>query len=450
MSWNLFQKIANYLIMYGSDITMVYSSLLKWTQKQLNIQTDIVLLPIIVLLVLFAVFGMLSGIIGIMVGRRLVNQPKPAVSAGLTNNPATNNRKSSGEFNYSVLWLFANLILMIASFVLLNRTTWIFWSIFITGTIILWSFRYKRALRQLSRPKFWIFFVLITLLTAFVFTKAQNGEDKLAEGLLTGIQMNFRAALVIFGFSVIGTELYNPVIRRFFSATSFRNLPLALELSAESLPAFIANIPDLKSLMKNPVDVFHKVISQAEMRLSEIRDKPAGGVKVFIITGPVGGGKTTYAANLVRVFKEKGIVVQGILSVKIMTDDGKRGYDIVNVLTDERVPFLREDRGCGDQRVGRFTICDSGLEEGRRILLSAESLSDRLTLIDEIGFLELNGNGWADGLERLLDKPAATIIITTRLSLLEKVRKKWKLDDSRVFDIRDTDYLSAAHEMTGD
>jgi nucleoside-triphosphatase THEP1 len=449
MSWNLFQKIANYLIMYGADITMVYSSLLKWTQKQLNIQTDIVWLPIIVLLVLFTIFGMISGITGIMVGKRLLRQPGPAASAGLKNNTVHNSRTSSGEFNYSVFWLFGNIILMIASFVLLNTTKWIFWSTFITGIIIIWSVRYKRALRQLSRPKFWIFFVLITLLTAFVFTKAQDGVNRLTEGLLTGIQMNFRAALVIFGFSVIGTELYNPVIRSYFSSTSFRNLPLALELSAESLPAFIANIPDLKSLMRNPVDVFHKVISQAEIRLSEIKDKPVERTKVFIVTGPVGGGKTTFTESLVRTFKENGIAVQGIISRKIMSEDGKRGYNIVNVLTNEREPFLREDNNCGDRKVGRFTICNKGLEEGKKILISHDPAPGSLTVIDEIGFLELEGDGWAGGFERLLDKPDATIVITTRLSLLDKVRDKWKLDNSRIFDIRQTDHLKAARIIAG-
>ena len=76
--------------------------------------------------------------------------------------------------------------------------------------------------------------------------------------------MNFRAVIIIVGFSVLGTELYNPVVRNFFLKTSFKNLPLALELSAESLPLFIANIPDFKSLVRNPVSIFYQVISHAD------------------------------------------------------------------------------------------------------------------------------------------------------------------------------------------
>src|SRR5512133_1654548 len=55
MSWNLFHKIAGYIIYYGSNIIDVYTNLLKMAQKQLNISTDIVWLPIIVLLVVYAI-----------------------------------------------------------------------------------------------------------------------------------------------------------------------------------------------------------------------------------------------------------------------------------------------------------------------------------------------------------------------------------------------------------
>ena len=239
MSWNLFQKIANYIISYGSNIVEVYNSLLKFAQRQLNIQTDIVWLPVIFLLIVFALFGLLAGIIGIITGKKMLRQPAREISFS-RNNSFNGIRKNSGEdFKYSVVWLFIDIALMVGSFLLIYYTPWYMWIIVITGIVIMWSSRYKRAFRQIMRPGFWIFFVLITLLTAFAFTVAQGGGISWAEGLLTGIQMNFRAAVIITGFAVVGTELYNPVIRNFFQKTAIKNLPLALELSVESLPFFI-------------------------------------------------------------------------------------------------------------------------------------------------------------------------------------------------------------------
>ena len=233
------------------------------------------------------------------------------------------NIKKDNEFKYSITWLLVNISLIISSFILLNLTTWVIWSLAITGIVIIWSVRYKRALRQLSKPRFWILFVFITLVTAFVFTKAQAGENSLLNGLLTGVQMNFRAIVIIVGFSVLGTELYNPVVRNFFLKTSFKNLPLALELSVESLPLFIANIPDFKTMMRNPVTIFYQVISHADRRLAEIKDKVAHVQKVFIVTGSIRGGKTTFVKKLIELLRSQNIKVGGILSERVMDGSGQ-------------------------------------------------------------------------------------------------------------------------------
>ncbi len=281
MSWNLFQKIANYIIFYGSDIVEVYTNLLKMAQKQLDIKTDIVWLPIILLLIVYALFGVVAAIIGIRTGRKLLDQP-PAIASSDASGPANEARQKQEQgFNYSVWWVALSIFFIVFSLILLNKTSIIIWSSIITAIIVIWAIRYKRALRQLAKPKFWIFFVFISLVTAMVFANAKPGESMFITGLLTGIQMNFRAVVIIVGFSALGTELYNPVIRNFFLRSSFKNLPLALELSAESLPSFIAAIPDFKSLIKNPVSIFYQVISRADNRLAEIKNKGIGIKKVI-------------------------------------------------------------------------------------------------------------------------------------------------------------------------
>jgi hypothetical protein len=79
------------------------------------------------------------------------------------------------------------------------------------------------------------------MLSAVVFASLKRGENTLVEAVLIGVQMNFRALIIIVGFSALGTELYNPKIRSLFSRTRLRQLPLALELSAASLPTMIAD-----------------------------------------------------------------------------------------------------------------------------------------------------------------------------------------------------------------
>lgn len=443
MSWNLFQKIANYIIYYGSNIIEVYNNLVKLAQKQLNIQTDIAWLPIIILLIIFALFGLVAGVTGIIVGRKMLKQPVTDFK-DFRNEPAEKiPDKPQNKFNYSLSWLFFDVVLIICSFILLNKTSWIIWSVAITGIIIIWTLRYKRALRQISKPKFWIFFVLITLITAFAFTKAQNGENSWQQGLLTGLQMNFRAAVIIVGFSVLGTELYNPVVRNFFSRTSIKNLPLALELSVESLPSFIANIPEFKNMMKNPVSIFYQVISQADRRLIEIKSKNISAQKVFIITGSVGEGKTTYAKKLIEYFKENNIKPGGILSERVMTGSQTTGYDVVNIETGEKEAFLRQHEKSGSEKIGRFNICPKGLAMGKAILSSFLLSEKRIVVIDEVGSLELRNKGWASCIDELLERSGHHIIITVRDIYVDEVIRKWDLVEAIIFNIRETDYLKA-------
>jgi len=75
MSWNLFQKVINFVIFYGSNIIEVYENLLKYAQKQLEIESDIVWMPIIILLIVYALFGLFAGIIGIRVGGKMRSEP---------------------------------------------------------------------------------------------------------------------------------------------------------------------------------------------------------------------------------------------------------------------------------------------------------------------------------------------------------------------------------------
>lgn len=438
MSWNLFHKIGSFILYYGANIIDVYTNLLKMAQKQLNIRTDIVWLPIIVLLVVYAVFGLLAAIVGIRVGRKMLQQPSHE-SIGFSKASPPDTGKPVNQFNYSVLWLTADVMLIIASFLMLSFTDWYIWSPVISVIALVWALRYRRAMRQLSKPKFWIIFVIITLLTAFVFTAGGEG-DFWRTGLLTGISMNFRAVVIIMGFSALGTELYNPVIRNFFSRTAFRNLPLAVELSVESLPDFITAIPDFKSFMKNPVSVFYHVLSHAGSRFSEIRGRNR---RIFMITGARAGGKTSYAEKLISCLKENGVQISGFLAKREMQGEDTVGYDLVNIGNNNRHSFLSVVGETSGQKIGKFTILPSGLAAGKKIL--HQSLHDKtgIVIIDEIGALELKGDGWSDSLDELIEKSNNQLLIIVRDEFAAMVREKWNLKEAIGIDISKTEVKDA-------
>jgi nucleoside-triphosphatase THEP1 len=434
MTWNLFHKIMNFIIFYGFNIVNVYADLLKYAQKQLNTRVDLVWSPIVVLALIYCAMGVIAAVIGMRVGKRLQSQP---IENRLSANIASDSffRNKTLDFSYSISWLITDIVLIISAFILLNFGSWIWWSVGIVAIVVIWVLRYKRALKQLAKPRFWIYFALITMATAFVINKIQSKE--FIDGLIVGVQMNFRAAIVILGFSVLGTELYNPKIRDFFLRTSFKQLPLALELSFESLPIMISTVPEFKELMKNPVSVIYGVISQIEYRLDEMKEKLSR--KVIMVTGTIGQGKTTMIQKIVETLWEQDISVRGIYSPRIMENEQTSGYDVVDIESNTRVPFLRRSLEDEFARIGNYEIIPDGLEAGIHALANSVNAKSRLVVIDEVGKLELEDKGWSEKLTELM-AVSTVLLLAVRDSFTEKVIQKWNIRDYTVFPVSENNH----------
>jgi|APSaa5957512622_1039677.scaffolds.fasta_scaffold10474_3 nucleoside-triphosphatase THEP1 len=435
MSWNLIQKIFNYVIFYGYNIVELYSNLMKYAQKQLHLQFDVVWAPIVLLLAIYILFGTFSAMIGIKTGRKLLthsNEPGKVLQNMQTGNSTT---KKSSIFNYSVPWLFLNIILMFGSLILINQISFVAWATLVSVIVFAWAVRYKRALRQLVKPKLWIFFIATTMVAAFVFTTIQAEETRIIDAIIIGVEMNLRAIVLIMGFSVLGTELYNPKIRKLLGKSRFKQLPLALELSLESLPSMIANIPDLKSIVRNPVHVIHQLMKHAELRLDEIRKKTAFKQKVFIITGAIGKGKTSCIKNVIKKLEQEKTTVLGIYSERIIKNNITVGYDVINVSNNKSKKFLRLHGDNTLGKIGRFVIYPNGFQMGRNTLNELQNTRAKIIVIDEIGKLEIDGGGWSECLLNLIKTRNNHLLLAVREEVLEKVIENLGIEAEIIYNV---------------
>jgi len=204
MSWNLFQKVFNMIIFYGGNMVDIYKNITDYVSRQLNLQFDAFWAPLILLLGIYALFGAVTAVTGIITGRRISSMPPegslpepPVIRESAT--------KQDGIFDYSLGWLVADILLIAGMLVVVSLTKWVWWVVVVIPVITMLALRYKRAMRQLSKPGFWITFVFITMLSALAFTAFQPGKNNLTDAILIGIQMNFRAVIIIIGFSALGT-----------------------------------------------------------------------------------------------------------------------------------------------------------------------------------------------------------------------------------------------------
>ena len=439
MSWNFFQKIANYLIYYGFNIVDLYASMVKYAEKQLHMHFDTVWMPIIILWIFYLFFGVLSAGIGIYIGKTASAKSIPMLSADKRRMADIKAKSKTPDTNYSLWWLAFNFVGMISALLFMNYAGITWW--FTIGIILIaiWAMRYKSALRPLMKPKFWIFFVAITMLSSFLFAKFQSDELSIADGLMVGLQMNFRAAIMIVGFSVVGKELSNPVIRNFFIRTSFRQLPLALEVAFETLPFVIANLPSVKDIFRKPVSVIRQIGAQSEYWLERVALTMKKKSNVVLITGEIGSGKTTLISGISARLKVSGVLTGGILASAVYENETKTGYKIQDVVTDKEMQLSHINDTAGLARVGRYFFIPEAIEFGRDALSAERNRNSQIVLIDEIGAWELQGQGWAGSLNELIINYNMPLIITVRKSFLELVIENWMFQDPLVIEAKDAE-----------
>jgi iron complex transport system ATP-binding protein len=197
-----------------------------------------------------------------------------------------------------------------------------------------------------------------------------------------------------------------------------------------------ADMPDLKTAIKDPVSIISRMMARIEKRLGETKDGLNMGPQAIIISGDVGDGKTTALYDLVATLKAREITAGGILAPRILEDGITTGYDIFDIRTGIRTPFMRLTRP-EINGVERFTLYDEGYRAGLQALDPENNRGNEVVIVDEVGPLELRGDGWSTNLSELLEKKNNHIVIAVRKTLVEEVKEKFGISDALVFETDD-------------
>ena len=141
----------------------------------------------------------------------------------------------------------------------------------------------------------------------------------------------------------------------------------------------------------------------------------------YILTAPIQTGKTT---SLISWSSEKNDV-HGILTPVV---NGKRVF--LNANTSELFP-MEADGYEETIAVGRFLFSKKNFEKAALIIRDAITKSGWL-VIDEIGPLELRGEGFYTALNEVLKTRKEKIILVVREGLAEKVKEHFKIDSAEI------------------
>ena len=435
MSWNLFHVLANNIINYGFNIIDLYVNLTKFAQKQLNIINDNYWMPLLVLFILYMLFGLIAAIFGIYIGKKAAKQPLEINSLTTKQVLEIKSAKTIGTFKYSFIWLLCNIILLITELTFMGFLDWHYWIIFGTSILLIWSFKYRHSLKSLAKPKFWIFFVLITMASGFFLYKLNSTDEGFIKGILIGLEMNFRAAITIVGFSTIGSELRNPGFRKIFANSKMRQLTVALEVAFETLPNVVANLPRLQDVFKKPTKTFHELVSQANFWLEKVEFKIYKRKNVFIISGLEKTGKSTLLKNIIEILKLRNLKIGGFVSPSIWENNTLFGYDLLDVLTNKKLILSRTSGNDKMPKVGSYFFNMDCIVFGEKVIDVKNLEGVDVVVIDEVGPWELKNQGWAKSINKIVKHIEKPMIWVVRESIVDKVVENWSLDNPEIIEV---------------
>jgi nucleoside-triphosphatase THEP1 len=158
---------------------------------------------------------------------------------------------------------------------------------------------------------------------------------------------------------------------------------------------------------------------------------------ILVLTGPVQGGKTTFLEGSLARWASRGLAPGGFLSVAVTGASGATGYDLLELKTGRRHPYLRREGKPDAERIGPFFFVLETLELARSIIREADPRE--LLVVDEVGPLELLGGGLWPALREALSRPGLRCLFVVREEILEDVVVAIAPGVPRIFDVRDPD-----------
>lgn len=144
----------------------------------------------------------------------------------------------------------------------------------------------------------------------------------------------------------------------------------------------------------------------------------------ILLYGTSGSGKTTKAKEYCQQCQQHGWKVGGILAPGLFQNGQRWSFDVYDLLTGQSEKLACRDY-VSQVQIGPFGFYLQGLAFGLQAMNQAILASVDLFVIDEIGPLELAGQGWAEGLHKAAQAKMPRLLLTVRPRLLSSVQQQF-------------------------
>lgn len=435
----LLHKIVSLLILYGLNFIAILSALYKFSAKQINLSHIDPIVLVFIIAGIYIITGISAAISGYITGNRYLK-----IRDSILESPAIRLTtdfqlfSETSKQNYSIYYLLLNLCAIVISLLLINEGITLLSVTFPLAYIGFCIYHYKSSLNRLRKISVWVQFALITLAAAFIWNGLSQHNFFSYSGLIIGLNMIFRALVVIIGFASIGIELKNPLIKSVLYNKGFANLYQALSLSFSALPGIIESFPESKQLLNKSNLRNLRLFSKSEALLKVFENDHLNKPDVIIITGEVRQGKTTFVRDLILNLRKQEIRIAGFISEAIDENGERQGFNIIDIQTYDKSELCTRNVNEKWLKYGPYYFNPAGIKRGNEIL-DFEKLTDKqLVIIDEIGPVEINNQGWSSAIEKITADSAIPHLWVIRKSLVKKIARKWNTGNIYIFDIKES------------
>ena len=425
----ILHRIISVIIIYGFDIVKILENLYLVLLKSTHINLPINQL-ITIVIIAYTLGGLLAGFTGKHLGTSILKAPK-------INQKIIEKWEIKSElfniqhFKYRYFYIIIHILVLIVVLFSLEFFSLLHIILPILLYLSFLIYRYGKSLRRLAKPIFWIQLVIIVLMAVWLW------QDK-TQGLLIGLKMIIRAILVVSVFTAISVELKNPLVKALLYKRGYAQLYATFGLATSAVPFILKNVSKDKKTLLNPLKTMRKSIQLSDMLLNEFKDYSHQKNKIFIISGEIRSGKTTFLKKVIQDLQQNhpNKKIGGIIAHGIDKNNERFGFNIENIANQETAFLCSQTPDKDAQKLGRFYFSPQGIAFGQKAL--TKNIKElNLLVIDEIGFLELKGKGWFDAIELAMQQPHLNMIWVVRKSILENVLQVWQHNQTMVIDIND-------------